>query len=178
MALQNQEIGARLRELRGQKPQTVVADELGVAERTYQNWEGGDAKPSYRNLQRLADYFGVGEDFILAGEQEVVIRQAPPAPELFAEMEQQSVVAQLAALGERMARLEAIVEKAFVGRTAQGQDIIERLTNLEDAISGRVDASGERFLAEVLGVLEAYPPDARSARSKRPAPKKSGSRQG
>src|SRR3954471_4645622 len=68
MALRNQEIAARLRELRGKKPQTTVADELGVAERTYQNWEAGEAKPSYRNLQRLAVYHGVGEDYILTGE--------------------------------------------------------------------------------------------------------------
>src|SRR3954469_24020612 len=70
MALRNQEIAARLRELRGKKPQTTVADELGVAERTYQNWEAGEAKPSYRNLQRLAEYFGVREDYILAGASE------------------------------------------------------------------------------------------------------------
>jgi transcriptional regulator with XRE-family HTH domain len=72
MALRNQEIGARLRELRGQRPQTVVADELGVAERTYQNWEAGDAKPSYRNLQKIAAYHGVGEDYILTGERSAV----------------------------------------------------------------------------------------------------------
>ena len=69
MALRNQEIGARLRELRGSKPQTTVADEIGVAERTYQNWEAGTAKPSYRNLQSIATYYGVGEDYILAGSE-------------------------------------------------------------------------------------------------------------
>lgn len=69
MALRNQEIGARLRELRGQRPQTVVADKLGVAERTYQNWEAGDAKPSYRNLQKIAEFYGVGENYVLTGER-------------------------------------------------------------------------------------------------------------
>lgn len=67
MALQNQEIGARLRELRRGRPQTAVADALEVSERAYQNWEAGDAKPSYRNLQRLAEYYGVGEEYILTG---------------------------------------------------------------------------------------------------------------
>src|SRR4051794_25614689 len=70
MALQNEEIAARLRELRkarGNPPQDTVAAELGVGDRTYQTWENAEAKPSYRSLQKLADYFGVGEDFILSG---------------------------------------------------------------------------------------------------------------
>lgn len=57
----------RIRELRGDKPQTLVADEMGVAERTYQGWEQGETKPSYRSLQKLANYFGVPEEFILTG---------------------------------------------------------------------------------------------------------------
>jgi transcriptional regulator with XRE-family HTH domain len=67
MALRNQEIGARLRDLRGSRPQTLIASELGVAERTYQNWEAGDAKPSWRNLQKVATYYRVTEEFILTG---------------------------------------------------------------------------------------------------------------
>jgi transcriptional regulator with XRE-family HTH domain len=67
MALRNQEIGARLRDLRGSRPQTLIANELGVAERTYQNWEAGDAKPSWRNLQKVASYYRVTEEFILTG---------------------------------------------------------------------------------------------------------------
>jgi transcriptional regulator with XRE-family HTH domain len=67
MALRNQEIGARLRDLRGSRPQTLIASELGVAERTYQNWEAGDAKPSWRNLQKAASYYKVTEEFILTG---------------------------------------------------------------------------------------------------------------
>lgn len=79
MALRNQEIGARLRELRGERPQTAIADELGVAERTYQNWEAGDAKPAYRNLQRLAEFYGVGEEFILTGDGSPTPDMFPPA---------------------------------------------------------------------------------------------------
>jgi transcriptional regulator with XRE-family HTH domain len=81
MALRNQEIGARLRELRGEKPQTTVAGELGVAERTYQNWEAGDTKPSYRNLQILADYFRVGEEYILTGERRGSMSDERTAPD-------------------------------------------------------------------------------------------------
>jgi hypothetical protein len=41
---------------------------IGVGERTYQTWENAEAKPAYRNLERLAEFYGVSEDFILSGE--------------------------------------------------------------------------------------------------------------
>jgi transcriptional regulator with XRE-family HTH domain len=71
MALRNQEIAERikaLREARGNPPQPVVAAAVGVSLRTYQNWEGADAKPEYRNLENLAAYYGVSEQFILSGD--------------------------------------------------------------------------------------------------------------
>lgn len=72
MALRNQEIAQRIKELRearGNPPQPIVATAVGVSLRTYQNWEGGDAKPEYRNLESLARYFDVSEEFILSGVQ-------------------------------------------------------------------------------------------------------------
>jgi transcriptional regulator with XRE-family HTH domain len=85
MALQNQEIAARLRELRGTRPQTLVAGEMGVSERTLQNWESGATKPNYRSLQLLAEYYGVGEEFILAGGRRTRPRPVSDgsAPDLF-----------------------------------------------------------------------------------------------
>ena len=74
MALQNQEIAERLKELRkahGNPPQTDVAEAIGAGERTVQTWEQGEAKPSYRFLQKLAAYYGVGEDYILTGQSKV-----------------------------------------------------------------------------------------------------------
>ena len=47
MVLRNEEIAARIRELRGTKPQTLVAEEMGVAERTYQNWELGETNVTH-----------------------------------------------------------------------------------------------------------------------------------
>lgn len=73
MALRNQDIADRLKQLRADKgnpPQTTVAKAIDVGERTYQSWEQGDAKPSYRNLQALAEYYGVGEDYILTGQSQ------------------------------------------------------------------------------------------------------------
>jgi transcriptional regulator with XRE-family HTH domain len=75
MALKNQAIAQRirgLREARGNPPQPIVAAKVGVSLRTYQNWEAGDAKPEYRNLERLSDYFGVSEEFILTGAENSV----------------------------------------------------------------------------------------------------------
>jgi transcriptional regulator with XRE-family HTH domain len=117
MALRNQEIGGRLRELRGEKPQTAVADELGVAERTYQGWEAGETKPSYRNLQRLADYYRVREEFILTGTSDTP-SPFPADPET---------------ADERWARLEAAVEAHA--------DIIRALLEQQSAILERIEAA-------------------------------------
>jgi transcriptional regulator with XRE-family HTH domain len=70
MALQQREIGERIAELRksrGNPPQEVVAHQLGVSYRAYQAWEAGDSKPAYRNLSKLAAFYGVTEEFILLG---------------------------------------------------------------------------------------------------------------
>lgn len=69
MALRNQEIAGRLRDLRGEVPQTRVAEEIGAAERTYQTWESGDAKPSWRFLERLAEYYKVSVSYIVEGAE-------------------------------------------------------------------------------------------------------------
>lgn len=63
------ETAARIRKLRGPKPQPVVADEVGVRLRTYQHWEAGDGI-AWPNLQKLAEVFKVTENFLLYGEQE------------------------------------------------------------------------------------------------------------
>jgi transcriptional regulator with XRE-family HTH domain len=79
MALQQREIGERIAELRksrGNPPQEVVAQQLGVSYRAYQAWEAGDAKPSYRNLSKLAAFYGVSEEYILLGG-EMPERQVP-----------------------------------------------------------------------------------------------------
>lgn len=70
MALEKQEIAERIRELRhnkGNPPQTRVAKALGVSERTYQTWEQAEAKPGYDNLEALARFFRVSEEYILTG---------------------------------------------------------------------------------------------------------------
>lgn len=72
MALRNQEIAERLKELRASKgnpPQKTVAARIGIETRTLQTWEAGDAKPSYRNLEPLARYYGVSEEYILTGTE-------------------------------------------------------------------------------------------------------------
>lgn len=84
MALKNREIGARIAELRksrGNPPQEVVAHKLEVAYRSYQSWEAGDTKPSWRNLTKLAKFYDVTEEFILLGEQPATAE--PPTPNPF-----------------------------------------------------------------------------------------------
>lgn len=135
MALRNQEIGARLRELRGEKPQTTVAEELGVGERTYQTWEAGDAKPSYRNLQRLAVYFDVGEDFILSGAP-----AAAPAksPDVFSIAPGRDIAAALAGLAEAIAQQNELLQ-----RQSDILDRIEYRLDQEVIAADRIEAATE-----------------------------------
>lgn len=71
MELERQaEVAARIKELRGPKPQPVIADAVGVRLRTYQHWEAGDGGIAWENLQKLADVFAVSADYLLYGERE------------------------------------------------------------------------------------------------------------
>lgn len=111
MALRNQEIAQRIKELRearGQPPQPIVAAAVGVSLRTYQNWEGGDAKPEYRNLESLAAYFGVSEEFILTGtERKPVPKEG--TPDLFVGPDD---------ISKRLDRIERMLEEAATERQA------------------------------------------------------------
>lgn len=72
MELERQrEVGQRIKELRGPKPQRVIADAVPVTLRAYGAWEAGDSGIAWDNLQRLAEIFGVTENYILYGEEEV-----------------------------------------------------------------------------------------------------------
>jgi transcriptional regulator with XRE-family HTH domain len=63
-----EEIGARIKELRGRIPQPVVADAVGVTLRAYQAWEAGDSGIAWPNLVKLAKYFKVSADYLEYGE--------------------------------------------------------------------------------------------------------------
>lgn len=64
------EMAARIRQLRGPKPQPVVAAAVGVGLRTFQTWEEAAAAPSWENLQALAHEFRVSENYLLYGDDE------------------------------------------------------------------------------------------------------------
>ncbi|HWX46001.1 MAG TPA: helix-turn-helix transcriptional regulator [Solirubrobacteraceae bacterium] len=71
MELERQrEVGARIKQLRGPRPQPVVADKVGVTLRAYHAWEAGESGIAWRNLQKLAAVFGVSENYLLYGSEE------------------------------------------------------------------------------------------------------------
>lgn len=51
-------IGARLRDLRGDRSQKAVADAVGVEVMTISNYERGERVPQDEIKIRLAEYFG------------------------------------------------------------------------------------------------------------------------
>lgn len=137
MALQTREIGDRisaLREARGNPPQEIVAQKLDVSNRAYQAWEAGDSKPSWRNLTKLAKFYGVTEEFILLGD---VPEETPQASQL-----------------DR-------VEQLIRDQNEQIKGLSEELELLRAEIPGRAAAVMQRF-EEVLSAK--LPPRARQRR--------------
>ena len=57
----------RIREERG-IAQKVLAIAMGVSAPTVSNWESGTKQPSNKNIQKLAEFFGVSTDYLLGRE--------------------------------------------------------------------------------------------------------------
>lgn len=55
----------RLRELRGNKTQAEVAQEIGLTSSAYSMYEGGRREPNFDTLVMIADHFGVSTDYLL-----------------------------------------------------------------------------------------------------------------
>lgn len=62
-----QDVAARLKQLRGRMPQSRLAGRIDVSLRAYQTWEAGSSAPNWENLERLAAFYGVSENFLLYG---------------------------------------------------------------------------------------------------------------
>ncbi len=61
-------VATRLKELRGARPQPLVAAEVGVSLRAYQQWEAGGGI-AWSNVQALAEFYGVSPQWLLNGEE-------------------------------------------------------------------------------------------------------------
>lgn len=179
MALRNQEIGQRVRELRGNRPQTVVADALGVSERALQNWEAGEAKPAYRNLQRLADYYGTTEEYILTGarpEEPPRIVHADGREARFAELGADTpdifgAHAADRALAQALEGFTAAIEKQneLLARQSKILERIEAAIDREDDVR---DEISEMISRRGRAIVEGHPQAADS--DPRPVPPRSG----
>ncbi len=55
----------RLKELRGNKTQDYTAKQLGLTQRSYQNYESGSRQADYETLIKMAKYFNVSVDYLL-----------------------------------------------------------------------------------------------------------------
>ena len=113
MALRNREIGERiaaLRQAKGNPPQEIVAQKLGVSHRSYQSWEAGDTKPSWRNLAKLARYYGTSEEVILRGD---AIKPPEPEPSQLDRIE-----AALAGLTEFMEQVREVLRDQGIAHLA------------------------------------------------------------
>lgn len=55
----------KLRELRGEKTQSFIADKVGLRRETYRGYEMEIRQADYETLIKLADYFDVSLDYLL-----------------------------------------------------------------------------------------------------------------
>lgn len=55
----------RLRELRGNKTQAEVAQEIGLTSSAYSMYEGGRREPNFDTLILIANHYGVSSDYLL-----------------------------------------------------------------------------------------------------------------
>lgn len=132
MALKNREIGERivaLRKSRGNPPQEIVAQRLAVANRSYQSWEAGDTKPSWRNLSKLAKFYGVTEEFILLGDE-----LEKSAPTRNGDGQLAEVLELLRRLDERLTVAEQDRSDAQAETLRRAAAILTQLDDIEAAI--------------------------------------------
>lgn len=63
-------IGKRLIELRNKKKltQKAVADKIKISRSAYSNYESDFREPDFKNVELLADVFGVSVDYLLGRE--------------------------------------------------------------------------------------------------------------
>jgi transcriptional regulator with XRE-family HTH domain len=106
-AERQREVAARIRDLRGPRPQRVIADLVGVTLRAYQAWEAGGGI-NWDNVQQLAEALGVTEEYLLYGRD----AQAEPDPSQLDRIEAKldrliEAAAMLSQLEERLRLLEA-----------------------------------------------------------------------
>lgn len=62
--MDSKKIGQRLRSLRGERTQQMVADELGLTVSAIGMYERGERIPSDENKKEIARYYGVSVEFL------------------------------------------------------------------------------------------------------------------
>ena len=56
---------AILKQLRGNRKQSEIAEMLNISNQAYQKYEYGTAEPTFDNLSKLADFYNVSTDYLL-----------------------------------------------------------------------------------------------------------------
>jgi transcriptional regulator with XRE-family HTH domain len=124
-------IGGRIAELRGkhQLTQPAAADRIGVALRTYQTWEAGDAMPRWHNIRKIAEVYSVAVDHILGNPPE-----APPqaSPDQLNQIE-----AELSRQGQLLTALAEAVETKLADQASQSAHRSQRQDRSTQTSRGR-----------------------------------------
>ena len=74
----------RIKELREDKKisQTTLAVSVGTSQRNIGRWENGENEPTYSQLVKIADYFGVTIDYLVGREDDFGVVKIENAPQI------------------------------------------------------------------------------------------------
>lgn len=93
--------------------------EMGMSNATYSNWKKRGSTPQGKNLQKIADYFGVSASFLLAGEA-----NGTASPEVSTLTEKLQTLSTLPGGADQIAELTKSVD-----------DMLARLTAVQDKLA-------------------------------------------
>jgi len=62
---------SNLKKLRGNRSQQEIADDLHVTRQAYTSWENGTRTPKISQIEKIADYFGVGIDIVAKDYEQI-----------------------------------------------------------------------------------------------------------
>lgn len=141
----DQERADRIKALKQSRPDLTwkaIADHVGVTERAASDWQkkGG---MEYANAKKLATLFEVETDYIWRGPT-----SSTPTP--FVEPAELDLQAEVRELHRKLDAITEALERAFVGRTDQGGDIITRLDLLLKTLANQAPDELQSAYREIL----------------------------
>jgi transcriptional regulator with XRE-family HTH domain len=116
--MDNKEMVCRINALLAERniSKTQFFADCGITSGAYSQWNTGKTSPTRKSLQRIAEYLGVKEDYLLVGKQQ---KKPPEIGELSA-FEEKFIQKLRTVPDDRMPEVEAVLTSIFGLSAGQG----------------------------------------------------------